>query len=127
MLLTRTLQVEPLKFGSWTRYAVALSAPGAAGFPVPYTFTLSAAGPFLQAAGASEWGASLQDGKVCPNDCLVYGAVAQLRKFASGTRLLVGRACVCSDRVLATLSLSVLGCCALGSAAFLWPCTGSPD
>ena len=58
-------QVEPLRFGSWARYAVALSAPGAAGFPAPYTFSLAAAGPFTQAAGASEWGAQLQGGKVC--------------------------------------------------------------
>ena len=70
-LLACHSQVEPLKFGSWARYAVALSAPGATGFPVPYTFSLAAAGPFAQAAGASEWGVSLQGGKVCPKDLLL--------------------------------------------------------
>ena len=50
---------------------MALSAPGATGFPVPYTFSLAAVGPFAQAAGASEWSVSLQGGKVCPRDLLL--------------------------------------------------------
>lgn len=50
---------------------MALSAPGATGFSVPYTFSLAAAGPLLQIAGASEWGVGLQGGKVCPSDSLL--------------------------------------------------------
>ena len=52
-------QVTPISGGNWAKYAVALSAPGDASFPVPYTFSLGAGGPFVQSASAYDWGATL--------------------------------------------------------------------
>lgn len=57
--------MTPIPGGNWVKYAVALSAPGSTGFPVPYMFTVAAAAPFKQATGAFDWAAGLNKaGKV---------------------------------------------------------------
>ncbi|KAK9846456.1 hypothetical protein WJX81_004191 [Elliptochloris bilobata] len=69
------ITVEHISGGNWAKYSVALSAPGPAGFPLPYSFSMAAAGPFAPVAGAYDWGTELKGGKASGVVSSAYNAL----------------------------------------------------